>query len=171
MIEAPDTFWETLMRLAAAAGFAAIIGWDREREGRAAGLRTHMMVAVGSAAFFVLALQIVEDVKIPGATLQFDLMRVVSGLIGGIGFLGAGAIIQSGGKVRGLTTAAGLWSCAAVGLGAGAGLYQTAAIVAVLSLVILLLAGLIGRVMPYKKPDEAEHASESKESEGAPQDD
>jgi putative Mg2+ transporter-C (MgtC) family protein len=151
MIEAPDTMLETLIRLAAAVGFAAIVGWDREREGRAAGLRTHMMVALGSAGFFIVGLQITENLNVNGPPLEFDLMRVVAGLIGGIGFLGAGAIIQSGGRVRGLTTAAGLWTCAAVGLAAGAALYETAALVAFISLVILMLAGFVERALPYRK--------------------
>ncbi len=149
MVGAPDTWLEILARLGAAAVLGGVIGWDREIKGRAAGLRTHMLVALGAAAFIVTGLQIIEGMAVQ-SQVQFDPMRVVQGIAGGIGFLGAGAIIQSGGKVKGLTTAAGMWTCAAMGLAAGAGLYQTAFIVTALCLVILTV---LGWVEPLPRPN------------------
>ena len=155
MIDAPDTLFETIARLGAAAALGAAIGWDREIKGRAAGLRTHMLVALGAAAFIVTGLQIIEGMA-AAESVQFDLTRIVQGVAGGVGFLGAGAIIQSGGKVRGLTTAAGMWTCAGMGVAAGAGLYITAAVVTGLCLLILTIVSWVEpRQKGGQQPDEA----------------
>ena len=138
MIDSPDTWPEIAARLGAAAALGAVVGWDRERKGRAAGLRTHMLVALGAAAFIVGAMEIIEEMA-HATKVEFDPMRVVQGIAGGVGFLGAGAIIHSGGKVQGLTTAAGLWVCAAIGLAAGSGVYRTALLTAAFCLVILTM--------------------------------
>lgn len=142
MIDAPDTWLETAARLGAAAALGAAIGWDREVKGRAAGLRTHMLVGLGAAGFIVAGLQIIEGMA-GAAQVQFDPMRIVQGVAGGVGFLGAGAIIQSGGKVHGLTTAAGMWTCAGMGVAAGSGLYVTAALVTAMCLLILTVVSWI----------------------------
>jgi putative Mg2+ transporter-C (MgtC) family protein len=137
MIEAPDSLLETILRLAMAVAFAGAVGWDREVRNRPAGLRTHMLVSLGAAGFTIAGMQIIQSMP-AGDAVSFDPMRLVGGLIGGIGFLGAGAIIQAGGEVRGLTTAAGLWTCAAIGLCAGAGLYVTASLITGFGLLVLI---------------------------------
>lgn len=124
-----------LVRLLAALLAGGIIGYQRERAGKAAGLRTHMLVALGTALFVITA----EE-----AGMQQDaLSRVVQGLVTGIGFLGAGAILklESRQVIRGLTTAAGIWMTAALGVAIGLGHLGTAAIGVLLGW--LVLAALI----------------------------
>lgn len=130
------TLLEEALRLLLAVACGALIGWDRESKGRDAGLRTHIMVALGSAGFTLIAMQMFMTL---GAveTATGDAVRIMAAIIGGVGFLGAGAIIQSGGRVRGLTTAAGLWVIAAVGISAGAGFYSNAVFVTILAFLTL----------------------------------
>lgn len=120
-----------VVRLLVAAALGGLLGYDRERKGKKAGLRTHMLVALGAAVFVAVGQQ-------SGAT-SADLSRVVQGIAVGIGFLGAGAILklQDNQEIHGLTTAAGIWFTAAVGLAAGAGRLATAALGTVLAMVIL----------------------------------
>ena len=123
-----------------------MIGWEREGTGHTAGLRTHMLVALGSAAFIIVGLEITEMTAGTSGT-SIDATRVLSGLVGGVGFLGAGAIIEARGKVHGLTTAAGIWLCAAVGAAAGAALYRIAVLSAGVGLVVLILMVGVKRVI------------------------
>jgi putative Mg2+ transporter-C (MgtC) family protein len=131
------------VRLLVAAALGAALGWERLRAGKDAGLRTHMLLALGSA-FFVLAPQRAGM----GAE---QVSRVLQGLLAGIGFLGGGAILKDtgAGRVRGMTTAAGLWTTAAVGAAVGLGREIAAALMTVLALIILhLLSGLEKRFAP-----------------------
>jgi putative Mg2+ transporter-C (MgtC) family protein len=147
MIESPDTWQGTLARIAVAAALAGLIGLERERRGRDAGLRTNMLVAIGSAVFILIALEMAENLReLDGVRL--DPTRVVSGLVGGI--LGAGAIIQSRGEVHGLTTAAGIWVCAAIGAASGFGLYTLAGLTAAAALVVLVLLRIAERYLPTR---------------------
>ena len=119
------------LRLLLAAALGAIIGYQRERASKPAGLRTHILICVGSALFTVASIY--------GFGTD-DAARVASGIVAGIGFLGAGAIIRSGeGIVAGLTTAATIWAVAGIGLAAGAGLYLVSAVSTVIILIVLLL--------------------------------
>jgi putative Mg2+ transporter-C (MgtC) family protein len=120
-------------RLTAALLLGAVLGYDREAEGKAAGLRTHMLVAAGAALFVVVAVE-------AGAGVE-ALMRVVQGLTMGIGFLGGGAILkqEQKGKVYGLTTAANLWVTTALGTAVGMGFVWPAAYAVLLALVTLLV--------------------------------
>jgi putative Mg2+ transporter-C (MgtC) family protein len=122
-------------RLVTAVVLGGIVGWERESRGRAAGLRTHMMVALGAALFTLVPVE-------AGATAA-DLANVVKGLAAGVGFLGAGAILkrETQQEIQGLTTAASIWLTAAVGLAAGAGYVWIAVLAIALSVVILLLMG------------------------------
>lgn len=121
------------LRLLIAAILGGILGFEREQKGKAAGVRTHMLVAMG-AALFVLVPQMSGS--------QADAMsRVVQGVIAGIGFLGAGTILKgkeedTGQHVKGLTTAAGLWMIAAIGVAAGLGKESTAVLSTVLALLV-----------------------------------
>jgi putative Mg2+ transporter-C (MgtC) family protein len=119
------------VRLLIAAVLGGLIGRDRERAGKAAGVRTHLLVAVGSAAFVAVPQQ-------AGAS-PADVTRVLQGLVAGIGFLGAGCIWKDDteGRVEGLTTAAGLWLTAAVGAAAGMGREVSALLVGLLGLFAL----------------------------------
>lgn len=132
--------WEILLRLVLAAVLGAVIGADRERREWAAGLRTHMLVCVGSAlAIIVSAYGFSHALENPRVVL--DPSRVAAQVVSGIGFLGAGTILfmQREQVVRGLTTAAGLWSVASIGLAAGAGLYAAAAMTTAIIWIILVL--------------------------------
>lgn len=124
---------QILVRLLMAALLGAVLGFEREHKGKAAGVRTHMLVSLG-AALFVLA------PSMAGADEQ-ALSRVVQGIVAGIGFLGAGTILKGDGQdashVKGLTTAAGLWMTAAIGTAAGMGREATALISTVLALLVL----------------------------------
>lgn len=122
------------LRLLVAALLGGLLGWERERKGKAAGVRTHMLVALGAALFVLVPQQ-------AGASSS-DLTRVMQGLISGIGFLGAGAIVKGGAveaDVQGLTTAAGIWMTAAIGVAAGLGREATALLSALLALGVLAL--------------------------------
>jgi putative Mg2+ transporter-C (MgtC) family protein len=124
----PDLeLWELALRLGVAAGLTGLIGLERELRERAAGLRTHMLVGVGSALFTIVSAYGWSDFvfnRDEGTIL--DPTRIAAQIVTGIGFLGAGAIIRQGLSVRGLTTAAGLWVVAAIGMAAGAGYYSAA---------------------------------------------
>lgn len=123
---------DMILRLLLAATLGAIIGFQRERAGKAAGLRTHVLICVGASLFTVASIY--------GFGASSEPARVAAGVVAGIGFLGAGAIIRSSGEiVHGLTTAASIWAVAAIGLAAGAGLYIVSAVAAVLILIVLLL--------------------------------
>jgi putative Mg2+ transporter-C (MgtC) family protein len=115
------------VRLLVAAALTGAIGLERELRERAAGLRTHMLVGVGSALFTIVSAYAWTDFVFSreGGTI-LDPTRVAAQIVTGIGFLGAGAILRQGLSVRGLTTAAGLWVVAAIGMAAGAGFYAAA---------------------------------------------
>jgi len=129
-----------LLRLAAAAVLPAAIGWDREARRKPAGLRTHMLVGLGAAGFVVVGLALLERPPVDApATLRLDPLRLLDGLIGGIGFLGAGTIIQARGRVEGVTTAAGIWSAAAIGAACGIGRFDLALLITVMAVMIILM--------------------------------
>ena len=118
------------VRLIVAAGLGLAVGFEREIHGHPAGLRTHMLVASGSALFTVLSAYGFSDVAgVPGSgSAPIDPTRIAAQIVSGIGFLGAGAILKDGIVIRGLTTAASLWATSAVGMAAGAGEYVIAAV-------------------------------------------
>ena len=127
----PTLNWdEALLRLALAGVLGGLIGLERELRERGAGLRTHLLVAVGAALFTIAGAYGFGGVRV-------DPTRVAAQIVTGVGFLGAGAIIRQGFSVRGLTTAATLWVVAAVGLAAGAGYYSGAVITTALVLLAL----------------------------------
>ncbi len=133
----PD--WEMTVRLLVAAALGSIIGLERERLSWTAGLRTHMLVAVGSALIMIVsAYGFAEALRNEHTVL--DPSRVAAQVVSGIGFLGAGAILLRGEVVRGLTTAASLWAVAAIGLAAGGGMYVAATVAT--AIILLILAGI-----------------------------
>lgn len=121
-----------VVRLSLAALLGGILGFEREFQGKAAGIRTHMLVSLGAALFVLVPQQ--------AGMATADMSRVLQGVIAGIGFLGAGAIIkhkEEPGHVQGLTTAAGIWMTAAIGVACGLGREATAVLSMLLALVIL----------------------------------
>ena len=137
--DVPDvpTLTRITMRLVLAALLGGILGYERERKGRSAGVRTHMLVAVGAALFVIGPSQ-------SGMPIA-DLSRVLQGIVQGVGFLGAGAIIFRATKnqVEGLTTAANIWATAGIGVIAGLGLEATAVLSAAIILIILAAVPLL----------------------------
>ena len=131
--------FELISRLVLAAALGSVIGFERERLSWAAGLRTHMLVCVGSALIMIVSAFGFAD-ALGGEHVVLDPSRMAAQVVSGIGFLGAGSILLRGEIVRGLTTAASLWSVAAIGLAVGGGLY-TAAISATI-IILIILAGI-----------------------------
>jgi putative Mg2+ transporter-C (MgtC) family protein len=120
---------EVVLRLLLAAGLGAAIGLEREYRSKPAGLRTNILIGLGSAMFTI------ASIELGGAGGTPD--RVAANIVTGIGFLGAGAILRMGGSVHGMTTAATIWVNAAIGIAAGMGLFRIAAVAAAITLVTL----------------------------------
>lgn len=132
-VDLPDLagFVRLLLRLGLACLLGAAIGWERERNAASAGLRTHMLVCMGTALFILVPQQM--------GMAADEMSRVMQGVLSGVGFLGAGAVIKLSrdGEVRGLTTAAGIWTTAAIGVAVGMGRETTAIVSTVVAVVIL----------------------------------
>lgn len=130
-----------VLRLALAALLGGILGFEREARGKSAGVRTHMLVCMGSALFVLVSVQ--------AGIEQTDLSRVIQGIVAGVGFLGAGTILKGKDEdqVKGLTTAAGIWLTAAIGVAAGMGREMTAVLSTVLALAILAAVPLVDRLL------------------------
>jgi putative Mg2+ transporter-C (MgtC) family protein len=116
------------VRMVIAAALGAAIGLEREIHEHPAGMRTHLLVALGSAIFTVLSIYGFDGIVAAGVSPAVDPTRIAAQVVSGIGFLGAGAILKYGTSIRGLTTAASLWTAAAVGMAAGAGEWLVAAV-------------------------------------------
>ena len=127
------------LRLVGAAALCALIGAEREAEDRAAGLRTHMLVGMAGSAFALITVHLVELYADRPEVIRLDPIRLVEAATAGVAFLAAGMIVLSRGRVRNLTTGAGMWLAAAIGLAAGLGLWPIAALAAVLGFLIHLL--------------------------------
>jgi putative Mg2+ transporter-C (MgtC) family protein len=130
-IQDVEQFTQMAVRLLMAAILGGIIGYERESKRKSAGLRTHILVGLGSAMFVIIPLQ--------AGVFISDLSRVLQGLVAGIGFLGAGAIIHGDKSNRGLTTAASIWLTAAIGASAGMGRESSAVLGTILTISVLCL--------------------------------
>lgn len=139
------------MRLVFAIVAGAILGLDREVRHRRVGVRTYMMVSLGAAIFTIVSVEMAIDLTDRG--LSADATRVIQGMIGGLGFLGAGAIIQGDRRVGGMVTAASLWLAGAIGLAAGMGYGLFALISAVLAASILAASRLMDSRGADDRPD------------------
>jgi putative Mg2+ transporter-C (MgtC) family protein len=146
---------DILLRLIAAVLLGGVLGFEREWRAKPAGLRTHMMVALGSACFTLAALALAQE-TVRGMNFDVRTMtdptRVVEGVIGGIGFLGAGAIIRHKDGVQGLTTAGSIWLVGAVGVATGAGHYGLAVLAVLLATIILSVIGGIEHRFTKNRP-------------------
>jgi len=139
----PTPFTEALLRLALAAGLGGAIGLEREFRHKPAGLRTNMLIALGSALFSILS------VELGGGAASPD--RIAAQVVTGIGFLGAGAILRSGENVHGLTTAATIWVNAAIGMAAGLGSYTVATVAAAITLTVLALMPVMEKMVDKRR--------------------
>ena len=140
------TIPEALLRLLAATLLGALLGFNRESRGKPAGLKTLTLVSIGSASFVLIALELYLSVPDTAqGSSRIDLTRVIQGVVGGIGFLGAGSIIRARGAVLGTTTAATIWTVAAIGLACGLGQYVLAVLVTLISWLVLVGFGYFER--------------------------
>lgn len=145
-MESDITILDMLTRLAVATGLGLCLGLERETVGKPAGLRSHMLVSLGAAAFIIMGMSVLFTVANGGIDeAQIDPTRVIQGVITGIGFLGAGSIIRTGHDVTGITTGASVWMAGAIGVAAGLNNFALAVMITAISLVIT--TGL-GRIEP-----------------------
>jgi len=143
--------YEIIIRLCCAALCGAIIGIERERKEWAAGMRTHMMVAVGAALYMIVSAYGFEDI-LKHESVSLDPSRVAAQVVSGIGFLGAGMIIfLRHGVIRGLTTASGLWTVAAIGLAVGSGMFLAGLVTTGIAITILWLLQPVETLLFSKK--------------------
>lgn len=145
--------WEAATRVLLAIFLGGMIGLERESRRKPAGLRTHIMVSLGAAIFTLVTLELFRSAIALGSVTRPDPLRIVEGVIGGLGFLGAGSIIRSGGSVEGVTTAAGIWVVGAIGLCCGCGYYSMAFLGTAAALLTLLLLGYVERHLLATKVD------------------
>ena len=138
VIEGVLSTWECLLRVMLAGICGAVIGFERSKRQKEAGLRTHIIVAMGAALFMLVSKYAFADIPMMD-TMRADGSRIASNVVTGVSFLGAGVIFVRGGSIRGLTTAAGIWTIAAVGLAIGGGLY----IIGVVSTLLMLIVQII----------------------------
>ena len=150
--------WEQLaFRILLAALAGAAVGYDRERRGKSAGLRTHTLVSVGAALFTMVPIIIAPDSTHPDESAS----RVVQGIAAGIGFLGAGEILRgpdgkdgASGKVQGMTSAAAIWVAAALGAVAGSGIWQLLLIGAATTWIVLAVMVRLDRFIDARSPSD-----------------
>lgn len=135
------------LRLMSAMVLGGLIGWERERHEKSAGLRTHIMIALAACLFTLIAFDLMELPRNDEDVLRTDPLRLIEAVTSGVAFLAAGSIITQGVKVKGLTTGAGMWLAGAIGLTCGIGNIPLAALATTLALVVLwLLHRLAGRL-------------------------
>ncbi len=138
---------DMLLRLLAAVGAGACIGYERSFHGRPAGLRTHVLVCLASSVLMLVTVYEDQWVHLVGDS-RLDPTRMAQGIMTGIGFLGAGVIVKEGMNVRGLTTAASIWITAAIGVLAGVGLFMPMTFAVIISLLVLTVFRLIEQRVP-----------------------
>ena len=148
--------WDAVLRLSIAGALGGAVGFERELRDREAGIRTHLLVSMGSALFTIISAYGFHEFLVGGGSIvRADPTRIAAQIVTGIGFLGAGAIIRDGLSVRGLTTAATLWLVAGVGMACGAGYYWPAVAATVLTIVALGPLRIVAhRTVERMKPEE-----------------
>lgn len=141
-MELSAPFWEKILRLVLAVILTGFIGLEREKKGKPAGLKTLTLVGLGSCAFTLITLEFYFH-AIQENSNPMDPIRIIAGIVGGIGFLGAGSILQSRGSVEGITTAASIWVAGAVGVACGFGDYLIAVATVFFTVLILFFFKLL----------------------------
>lgn len=136
-----DHDWVLLLRVFVAAVLSGALGWEREAAGKTAGLRTHVLVGIGSSLFVVLGEAVALSYPATAAILRIEPLALIQAVAVGIGFLGSGVVVTTGAGVKGLTTAASIWATAAVGVATGFGHFILS--VGTTVLVLLALRGLM----------------------------
>lgn len=150
------------VRLAAALVLGGVIGWDREVNARAAGLRTHMLISLAAATFAILAMELTRFEAAPGVQMQVDSLRLIEAVTSGVAFLAAGSIIITGASVRGVTTGASMWLCGAIGLCCGLGDIALAAMATAFAMTVLLLIQMVLSPMAARFKDKSDDQDASR---------
>ncbi|MBL38947.1 MAG: magnesium transporter MgtC [Xanthomonadales bacterium] len=148
-MESEIELMDMVLRLVAAAAMGSLIGLERELHKRPAGLRTHMLVSLGAAAFLLVGYEILFATAVGDPSARIDPTRIVEGVIGGIGFLGAGSIIQSRGSIQGITTGAAIWIAGAIGVACATGNFILAGLVTGIALIIVVVLGFFEHEVIY----------------------
>ena len=149
--------WNLILRLVLGGLMGGMIGLERELHAKGAGIRTHFIVALGSALFMIISMYAFEG------TDKFDSSRVAAGVVSGIGFIGGGVIIFQRNTIRGITTAAGMWVASAIGMACGAGMYPIAVAATLLTLLCLDMVHFIHLRYGEKVVDLSLSSSENKD--------
>jgi putative Mg2+ transporter-C (MgtC) family protein len=142
--------WEIVLRLVLAVLLGGVIGFNRSRHNKPAGLRTMALISLGSAAFTLIGIESVIQLSElqmgaeslasgVSSSINLDSSRIIAGIVGGVGFLGAGAIIQSRGRVQGMTSAASIWVTSTIGVSVGLGLYVLASSITFIAFLVLIM--------------------------------
>lgn len=142
--------FEIILRLLLATILGGIVGLEREAEDKPAGLRTHILVCVGSSLVMLISIYIYDAIKLPPQQ-RADPARIAAQVVVGIGFLGAGTIMRFGSSVRGLTTAATIWTVAGIGLAVGCGFYTGALVTTLIVIIVLFVLERAEKIFIKKK--------------------
>ena len=146
---------EIVLRLVLAVVLGGVIGYNRSRQNKPAGLRTMALISLGSAAFTLIGIEAVIQLTLLqsgtesltsgiSSSINLDSSRIIAGIVGGVGFLGAGTIIQARGRVQGMTSAASIWVTSTIGVSVGLGLYLLATTITFIAFVVLILYCFFG---------------------------
>jgi len=146
--------WEAFLRLLAAVLAGAAVGFDRELRNKPAGLRTHILVSLAAALFTLITFELHHAVVSNNARTTADPIRIIEAVTAGVAFLAAGAIIQSRGNVKGLTTGANMWMAGALGVACGAGDYTLAVFGTIFAVLVLVVLGRIEQAARKGTSDE-----------------
>lgn len=141
-------------RLGLALALGLVLGIDREARQKPAGLRSHMLVSLAAASFTVMTFAIVDSASIFGEAVRVDPLRLMEAVVTGVAFLGAGAIIQGRGTVKGITTGASLWLAGAIGVSCGIGFYKIALLTTILGVFVLFVLGWLERRLAATSSDD-----------------
>jgi putative Mg2+ transporter-C (MgtC) family protein len=145
--------WEAFVRMLAAVIVGGVVGFDRELRNKPAGLRTHILTSLAAALFTLITMELHHTVTSNNESTTADPIRIIEAVTAGVAFLAAGAIIQSRGNVRGLTTGANMWLAGALGVACGAGDYTLAAFGTVFALIVLVLLGRLEAMAGKRESD------------------
>ena len=152
--------WDAFLRMLVACFVGAAVGFDRELRSKPAGLRTHILISLAAAVFTLITFELYGEVnaKAGQGRVSADPIRIIEAVTAGVAFLAAGAIIQSRGTVKGLTTGANMWLAGALGVACGAGYYTLAAIGTGFALLVLIVLGRLEARLAVKGGSEARPA-------------
>jgi putative Mg2+ transporter-C (MgtC) family protein len=162
---------DALLRLLVAVVFGGVVGFDRELRSKPAGLRTHILISLAAALFTLITFELHGEIMQQGTDRPTaDPIRIIEAVTAGVAFLAAGAIIQSRGNVRGLTTGANMWLAGALGVASGAGYYVLATIGAVFALIVLTVLGALEARLNNRREEETAESSPGRAPDRDPSD-